>query len=636
MVKSVRSRKAPANYTGATSYAPQFTKTYIGIVKGNTDPQKMGRLQVWIPELSKDAGQGTFWCDYMSPFAGATPLSSLSSSNQQGQQSYGFWAVPPDIDNEVVVLFINGDPNRAVWIGCIYQQFMNSMVPGIPNNNQITTDPNKPAFGPTTEYNKKDPKQNISTDPNRPPFTVLQDALTRQGLFFDDVRGSSSSGARRDTQSNVIGILSPSGNQFVIDDNPDNSFIRFRTKNGCQILVNDTIGNIYFVSKNGNSWMEISDSGIDVYSTGTTSVRAQQDLNFHADKNINMFAVQNININSGSGINIGSGTSTNIVTGNQFNAHSNGSMNLVTGAVMNLASGQDMGINSGSSLALQSYDDMGITSCGDIALAGSKLFLNTKTGPQPTKAVDAKSKSLNSLHDRELSLKDGYPEITTKTNNSRLPTHEPFSGHPTSSTGATSKGIDLRVSTRIEQGDSGMVPPNKSDDIPADASDETKPTGTPGDWWIPTTGRISAPYGDRDGGVHSNGHPGCDIAAPKGSNIIASREGKVIWANTGYSGSGYGGYGNCVAIDHGDGYHSIYGHMSAINVSKGDKVMQGQSIGQVGSTGYSTGNHCHFEIRQNGNRVSPTSFIPELGKKNNHVVAGNSKKVSSTTSNPST
>lgn len=639
MGTSVRSKRAPRNYSKTNnSTSDVFGKTYIGFVTENSDPLKMGRLKVWVPELSSDPGQGTYWCNYMSPFAGASNLNSVSASNITGQTSYGWWAIPPDLDNEVVVMFINGDPNRAIWIGCLYHQYMNHMVPGIPTNRIITTDPNKPAMGPAGEYNKKDDKQNISTDPQRPPFQALQDALTRQGLYYDDVRGPTTAGARRDNQSQVMGFLSPYGNQFVIDDDANNPMIRFRTRNGAQIVINDNVGNIYMISKNGNSWMEISDDGIDVYTNGKASVRCQSDMNFHTDGNFNVMAVKSINLNSAGGINIGAGTSVNTVAGNQFNVQSSGSLNLVTGAAMNLAAGGDLGINSGGQLALQSYDSMGLTSCGTIFIMGTKVQQNTSRGPTPATPVSATSVTLTATTDRELSPSEGYPEITTKTNNSRLPTHEPFSGHATSSTGAVTSGINQKVSTRVEQGDSGVQPGDKSTDIPADASDDTANTtlsSDPNSWWIPTTGRISAPYGDTDGSVHANGHPGCDIAAPKGSNIMATRGGKVIWSAMGYSGSGYGGYGNCVCIDHLDGYHSIYGHMSALGCNKGDTVVQGQSIGQVGSTGLSTGNHCHFELRKNGTRVDPSSFIPSLKVKNNHVIAGNPNPTTSTSSNPS-
>ena len=91
-----------------------------------------------------------------------------------------------------------------------------------------------------------------------------------------------------------------------------------------------------------------------------------------------------------------------------------------------------------------------------------------------------------------------------------------------------------------------------------------------------------------------NGHRGADICAAYGTPIIASDSGTIIAAGWHYS------YGNYVEIDHGNGYKTLYGHMSSIAVTQGQAVSQGQVIGYVGSTGNSTGNHCHFEMSYNG------------------------------------
>ena len=95
-------------------------------------------------------------------------------------------------------------------------------------------------------------------------------------------------------------------------------------------------------------------------------------------------------------------------------------------------------------------------------------------------------------------------------------------------------------------------------------------------------------------------HYGVDMLAPEGTPILASRGGVVIASRFGVRGDGLGGYGNVVVIDHGDGYSTLYGHMIRRNVNVGDAVNRGQCIGFVGSTGDSSGNHCHFEVRKNG------------------------------------
>ena len=94
-------------------------------------------------------------------------------------------------------------------------------------------------------------------------------------------------------------------------------------------------------------------------------------------------------------------------------------------------------------------------------------------------------------------------------------------------------------------------------------------------------------------------HQGVDIAAPRGSQVLAASDGKVLFA------SWYGGYGKLVILDHGGGTSTLYGHLSAILVKPGQVVARGQRIGNVGSTGYSTGPHLHYEVRQNGRPIEP-------------------------------
>ena len=118
---------------------------------------------------------------------------------------------------------------------------------------------------------------------------------------------------------------------------------------------------------------------------------------------------------------------------------------------------------------------------------------------------------------------------------------------------------------------------------------------------------ISSHYGYRDASISGWGfHGGTDIAGGgiSGKPVYATRAGKVISAVT--SNSGYGIY---VLLDHGDGYSSLYAHMSARYVSTGDTVAKGQMIGRVGSTGNSTGPHLHFEIRYYGEKKDPMNFV---------------------------
>jgi len=121
----------------------------------------------------------------------------------------------------------------------------------------------------------------------------------------------------------------------------------------------------------------------------------------------------------------------------------------------------------------------------------------------------------------------------------------------------------------------------------------------------PVAGPVVSGFGYRDNpiGGGSGFHSGLDIAASSGTPIRACRSGTVMIAGW------QGGYGNAVVIDHGGGMATLYGHQSQIAVSVGEKVLAGEVIGYVGSTGNSTGPHLHFEVRISGNPVDPTPYI---------------------------
>ena len=107
----------------------------------------------------------------------------------------------------------------------------------------------------------------------------------------------------------------------------------------------------------------------------------------------------------------------------------------------------------------------------------------------------------------------------------------------------------------------------------------------------------------------SDYHRGADYSATKGTPVLAVYNGTVAVANNHYS------YGNYVVIDHGtlpDGhsYRTLYAHLDTLSVAAGDTVTQGQQLGTVGSTGASTGNHLHLELRVNGARTNPLNYVP--------------------------
>jgi len=153
---------------------------------------------------------------------------------------------------------------------------------------------------------------------------------------------------------------------------------------------------------------------------------------------------------------------------------------------------------------------------------------------------------------------------------------------------------------------SDSVPANTSLFIPGAKLDWTSRQEINGDLFIwPTSGRISSPYGYRIApfaGVRMF-HTGVDIAAPMGSPIKAAMAGRVTQVGNDES------WGNFVVVSHHSGYRTFYAHMSVVRVKEGAYVETGGRIGDVGSTGLSTGPHVHFTVYKNGVTVNPLSLM---------------------------
>ncbi len=140
---------------------------------------------------------------------------------------------------------------------------------------------------------------------------------------------------------------------------------------------------------------------------------------------------------------------------------------------------------------------------------------------------------------------------------------------------------------------------------PSSGGNISTPSG--GKWLVPCKyTRFSSPFGWRIHPVYKDWrfHKGVDLGAPRGTSIVASRSGTVVFAKWDNSAGYY------VKIDHGDGFATIYMHMTHYIVKAGDKVTAGQKIGEVGSTGTSTGNHLHFGVQYKGSYVNPANYIP--------------------------
>ena len=298
---------------------------YQGEVRRTDDVSRNGKIQVFIPHLAKDksSNYGLVECTWTSPFAGITPTAGVGKdveSYLQTQKSYGMWMVPPDIGNIVLVAFGDGKIKHPYIVGCLFRDQLNYMVPG------MATGPNYSDKGielPVAEKNIKDAKT-THNDAVRPVAPYLAEAIVKQGLINDPIRGTGRASSRRESPSQVFGILTPGpfkpgstaqgtevnthrtgGHQFIMDDNEGSRMIRLRTANGTQLMLDDTTGSIYMINRSGKGWFEIDALGnMNFYAEGSMNIRTKGNLNLRADKNINIEAGNDINLRA-AGDNVG-------------------------------------------------------------------------------------------------------------------------------------------------------------------------------------------------------------------------------------------------------------------------------------------------------------------------------------------
>lgn len=298
-----------------------YSKIQLAKVKSTADATHNGKLLVWLVNSNTNEALQENWVSvmYASPFAGSTDIENVSRQAYQSfegtQKSYGIFAVPPDVNNYVLVAFANGDETQGYWFACIYKDTLTHMVPGLGSNKSYSG-----VSGPVSEMNVYSGQTgNPQVNPTRPVYTPLFNGLALQGLSNDTLRGAGTSSVWRDKTPTVQGWLSPGGNQIILDDKDGNQLIRIRTKSGAQLLISETDGHIYAISRDGKNWMELNaDGNVDIYS-GIS-------VNIHSDSNINISANGHVNI-AGATVNIQS---------------NNGELSLRAGTVLNLYGGTDI------------------------------------------------------------------------------------------------------------------------------------------------------------------------------------------------------------------------------------------------------------------------------------------------------
>lgn len=472
---------------------------YLGIVKDTSDIDRMGRILAYIPELGGREEDSLCWrtISYSTPFAGSTPIDNIRDNSdkfEHSQVSYGMWFPNPDVGNKILVMFMNGRSNRGICIGSMYQQNMNHMVPGLPGarHSGDTT-----SFVPTGEYNKKS-----VNDPNntpRPIYTPLNDGLTRQGLQKDYIRGVTTSGARRQITSTTYGVSTPRGSQFVMDDgflndeigdnvtvtaeaNPalqsgaggrNDEFIRLRTRSGAQIMVNETFGMVYLISRDGNNWVEMANDGhIDVYAEDDVSIHTKKSINLYADEDINLEAGRNINMKTNGGtvehpergtgnIYIESSANTHLTSHGSTFSSVTGNHHLSVTGNFDLLTGGSIKEKAGSTFSVQAVGDYAEDAPNIWMNSGNSLTANPTTATTPITY--------------DLAVLDGNTIVKSSITD-RVPEHEPWAGHTS------------RVNTLTEPVYKGELTPAATTSVGVEEALTAPPISSRG---IPSTTEVS-------------------------------------------------------------------------------------------------------------------------------------------------
>jgi len=392
-------RKTEKSYDHAAADGTRIAPgPFIGIVKANTDILYSGRLQVWIPELGGDPNDDRSWRSvaYSTPFYGTTP--GHNSTDYKGApHSYGMWFVPPDIGVQVLCIFVNGDPARGYWIGCVPEWPSLHMVPGMAGKLDGTSP------SPLVDYYvdpNVDPDLSHVKNLQRFVHEDQEKTWSEQGILKDPDRGPGTSSAFRETPSAVFGISTPGtaisedalagvsgrkgGHTFVMDDgdsNGKNKQMRFRTAAGHMILMNDTKDFIYVINSKGTAWVELTGQGdINIFGQSTMNITAKTGFNLETDGGITMHAKKDINMKSDANINF---------EGKDINVKGSGSTKVSGSNGLHLK---------GKNTYLTGDTCLQIKSNGHLDLKGSCVTLNTAnataaqeaggaTGPQnmPTK-----------------------------------------------------------------------------------------------------------------------------------------------------------------------------------------------------------------------------------------------------------
>ena len=441
----------------------------IGIVKVNAHPASMGNLSVLVPTFDDGTAGGpkgrSQWRQvrYCTPFYSRTDPQGSAVTSVGTKNTAGMVYPCPDIGTKVLCFFPEGRNQDGFWFACAPDTYMMQSLPEPAFTENITTQPGQirgkkapgGEFNDEVEENDTDKITNYLT-PKRSFDSNSHGILKTQGIDQDEIRGLTSSNYMRETPSELFGIttkgrridktgrdlkdnlsligklknnvdLSKSdadavegrvarkhGHSLVMDDGDiegNNNLIRFRTAAGHQILLHDTEDLIYIGNSKGTSWIQMdADGQLDVYSKTNINLRSKN-INMHADSSIKMHAGNNIQIVAAKTLQLEGGTLAHMYSDGQAQMYGAKSVDIKSSSTLNV-DGNKVGIKASGNMDLQA-------TC--LALQGNA----SSAAKQKAALVLDKKETTQDLK--------GFWEAkgTLKTTVDRVPTHEPYSEHNT-------------------------------------------------------------------------------------------------------------------------------------------------------------------------------------------------------------
>ena len=449
----------------------------IGEVKVNAHPASMGNLMIFVPTFADRSRENdkSQWrqVKYCTPFYSRTEVQGSGDSSVITKNTAGMVYPCPDIGTKVLCFFPEGRNQDGFWFACAPDTYMMQSIPEPAMTENVTTQAGqiRGKLAPGGEFNDKDSPTDKITNyrtPKRAFDSNTHRILKTQGLDEDQIRGLTSSNYMRETPSELFGITTKGrridknstdvadnkniigklknntdltkseadavegrvarkhGHSLVMDDGDiegNNNLIRFRTAAGHQILLHDTEDLIYIGNSKGTSWVQMDASGqLDIYSQTNINLRSKS-INMHADSSIKMHAGNNIQLVAGKTLQLEGGTLAHMYSDGQAQMYGAKSIDIKSGSTLNVE-GSKVGIKASGNMDLQA-------SC--LALQGTASGAAKQTAAPKLDKADTKINT------------QGFWESTgtLKTTVDRVPTHEPFAEHKTTTQESVLRSVQV-------------------------------------------------------------------------------------------------------------------------------------------------------------------------------------------------